>query len=143
MATTTTIITGKIGDGLVSTLNAVTDEHVTSAFNTWVNTANTNMSGQKPVKLGTVTVKTTNNATTYTQGSDYQFDYINNRIMVLSTGTMLDATAYHVSYTWSDGSLAVKVNAYTNAAQVGGKSYVVKIAKLSSHKGVAVIVTQN
>jgi hypothetical protein len=143
MATTTTIITGKIGDGLVSTLTAVTDEHVTSNFNVWVNTANTNISGQKPVQVGTVSVKTTDNVTTYTQGSDYQFDYVNGRIMVMSTGTMLNSTAYHVSYTYSDGSLAVKVNAYTNAAQVGGKSYVVKIAKLSSHKGVAVIVTQN
>jgi hypothetical protein len=143
MATTTTILTGKIGDALVSTLNAVVDEHVTSSFDAWVNTANTNLSGQKPVKLGTVTVRTTNNLTTFTQGTDYQYDYINNRIMMLSTGTMLDATAYHVSYTWSDGSLAIKVNALTNAAQVAGKSYSVQLAKLSSHKGVAVVITQN
>ena len=141
MATLTTIVVGRVSDTAVSTLNAVTDEHFTSTFDAWVNTTNFSDLGDKPVQAGTVAVKTSDNATTYTEGSDYIFEYTYGQVKVLSTGTMADATAYHVSYTYSDASLAVKINAVTTVAQAAGKDYFVSQAT-DGKVGVAVIVTE-
>jgi hypothetical protein len=137
VATVTKIVIGRVGDALVSPATVVTDEHFTSAFDTWVNAAYANFD------VYSVLVRATNNLTTYTLGTDYQINYLGGAIKVLSTGTMVDATEYHVSYIYPDGGLASKINAITSAAQTAGKTiYKVATTRISPQMGVAVIVYQ-
>lgn len=72
--------------------SAITNESFTSVFDTPVQLANTN------IVSGTAVVTSTDGLTTFTEGSDYTMDYINGKITVLSTGTMVNSTAYHISY---------------------------------------------
>lgn len=135
MATVTAIVTGRIGDTLVSTINAIVDEEIISDLN-------------QPVKFvysylvaGTVNVEPSGGGVPYTEGVDYTVNYDQGNITVLSTGGMADATAFDVDYSYTDGSLAVKVNAITTVAQAAGKIiYEVAMTRLSSCLGVAVIV---
>jgi len=72
---------------------AITDEHWTTDHDDWVSLAH------KMIQPGTVVVQTTGGSGTYVEGVDYIVDYLDGRIMALSTGTPLtDSTAYHVSY---------------------------------------------
>lgn len=135
MATLTTIVQGKVGDGFYSEANVVTDEHWTSSLGAWVNVAYQNLSASS------VLVRTTDNLTTYMLGTDYQMDYVRGLIKALSGGTMADATAYHISYVYPAGGLAEKVNAVTTVAQAAAKAYKVVYA-FDGGYGVAVIVTQ-
>jgi len=89
-----TIFTKLTESDTTGSLTSITDESFTSEFDTPVTLA------QKPIS-GSVVVKTIDGATTYTEGTDYTIDYTNNTITVLSTGTMLDATAYYISYNCS------------------------------------------
>jgi hypothetical protein len=135
MATLTKVVTGQMNDGLSSAASAITDEHFTSAFDVWVVAAHPHFT------RGSVLVRATDNGTTYTDGTDYQIDYRRGAINVLSGGTMVDATAYHISYTYPDGELAAKINAITSAANTAGKTiYSVAMTQISPHEGVAVIV---
>jgi len=47
---------------------------------------------------GSETVETTDEATEYTEGTDYDMDYDAGTIEVLAAGTMDDATGYYISY---------------------------------------------
>jgi hypothetical protein len=137
MATLTKVLVGRIGDALSSAATAITDEHFTSAFDTWVYAAHPDFT------RGSVLTRKSDNTVTYTVGVDYQIDYRRGAIKVLSGGTMLDATAYHVSYTYPDSGLAAKVNAVTSAANTAGKTiYAVAMTQISPHEGAAVIVYQ-
>lgn len=135
MATLTTIVTGVVSDATSSAANAITDEHFTSSFDVWVDCAHPDFT------YGSILVRTTNNLTTYTLGTDYQIDYKQGKIRVLSGGTMLDATAYHISYTYPETRLAGKINAITTVASAGGKDYWVATKNVGNF-GVAVIVTE-
>lgn len=134
MVTTTTIVVGRVADALHSDAAAVTDEHFTSAYDSWVPLAHPDF------VYGSVLVRTTDNVTTYTQGKDYQILYREGKIKVLSGGLMADATAYHISYAYPETSLAGKINAVTTVAQAAGKAYKVATANKGG-VGVAVIVT--
>lgn len=137
MATLTTIVTGRIGDGYDSTVDSVANEDVTSSFDV-------------PVKLqfkdlvaGSVNVEDNGGGVPYTENVDYTVDYSQGYITVLSSGGMADATVYDVDYDYTDGSLAVKVNAITTAAQGAGKTiYKVIQVHISERMGAAIIVYQ-
>jgi len=73
---------------------AVIDEVFTSAYDTWVNLAGTYIGGE--------VVTTTDGLTTFLNGTDYQMDYINGQIKVLSTGNMVNATNYHIDYNYDE-----------------------------------------
>lgn len=135
MVTVTAIITGRIGDTLISTINPIVNEAITSDWD-------------QPVKFvyrylvaGTVNVEDSGGGIPYTEGVDYTINYPQGLITVLSTGAMADATAFDVDYDYTDGSLAVKVNAITTVVNAAGKTiYEVAMTRLSSVLGVAVIV---
>lgn len=88
---------------------SVTDEAFTSSHDSWVSLAN------KRLRAGTVVVTSSPAGTTYTEFSDFVVDYANGRIMVLSTGTMADSTAFLIDYTYD------KVRAGEGAAIQRGK----------------------
>ena len=85
-------IWGKWSDWTKST-TTVTDESFTSAYDTWVSLANDD------IKSGSEDVTTTDGATHYVKDTDYEMDYENGKIKVLSTGNMADATEYYIDYT--------------------------------------------
>lgn len=87
----------------------ITDEAFTSDHDTWVALA------QKRIRPGTVTVTSSPAGTTYDEYTDYLIDYANGRVYVLSTGTMADATAFLIDYTYD------KVRAGENVAIQRGK----------------------
>jgi len=70
----------------------ITAEGITSSFNVWVALAH------KMVQPGTVVVTPHGGSPTATEGTDYVIDYLDGKIMVLSTGGLSDSTDYHVSY---------------------------------------------
>lgn len=76
----------------VSTSMKVTDEDFTSVFDTAVSLAN------KGIQQYSETVTNVAGTTTYTRTTDYTMNYITGTITVLSTGTMANATAYHIDY---------------------------------------------
>jgi ABC-type transporter Mla subunit MlaD len=55
----------------------------------------------KPIKPETETVTDATGATTYTRDTDYEMDYINGRIRLISGTTMSDNTAHLIDYTKS------------------------------------------
>lgn len=75
--------------------NTVTDESTTSSHDAWVALT------YKNVDWGSVVVTSSPAGTTYTEGSDFLIDYREGQIKVLSTGTMADATAFLVDYTYN------------------------------------------
>ena len=81
----------------------ITDETFTSSYDVAVALAHQNLIS------GTVVVTTTDNVTTYTEGTDYTIDYTNGTITVLSTGTMADATNYYIDYHYSGLSNSIDV----------------------------------
>lgn len=42
---------------------------------------------------------------TYERGEDYEMDYLNGRIKVLSSGNMSDSTSYDIDYSYKDGEM--------------------------------------
>lgn len=72
----------------------VTDESFTSDADAWVSL------DYKRIQVGTVTVTSSPAGTTYSEYDDYVIDYGNGQIMVLSTGSMSDSTAYLIDYTY-------------------------------------------
>lgn len=72
----------------------VTDESFTSDAGAWVDL------DYKRIQVGTVTVTSNPAGTTYAEFDDYVIDYGNGQIMVLSTGSMADATGYLIDYTY-------------------------------------------
>lgn len=73
----------------------VTDEDFYSAHDEWVSLAG------HYINIGSVVIKTTNGATTYTEGVDYLINPLEGLIKVLSTGSMADNTEFHANYTYS------------------------------------------
>ncbi|MCG3208635.1 MAG: hypothetical protein FOGNACKC_02247 [Anaerolineae bacterium] len=73
---------------------AVTNEAFTSAHDQWVSLAN------KRLRNASITVTSNPAGTTYTMYDDYLIDYGNGRIMVLSTGTMANATSFLIDYSY-------------------------------------------
>jgi hypothetical protein len=55
----------------------------------------------KPIKKGSETVKNTAGTTTYTRDTDYEIDYSNGSLKLITGGTMAASTEYYVSYTKS------------------------------------------
>jgi hypothetical protein len=56
------------------------------------------------INSGTETVKSTDGNTTYVSGTDYEMDYTNASIKVLSTGSMSDSTEYDISCDFIDST---------------------------------------
>jgi len=75
--------------------NPVVGEAFNSVFDTPVALAHSNLNAS-----AAAVVKSADGATTYTAGADYTVDYAAGTITVLSTGTMLDATAYQIAYSY-------------------------------------------
>jgi len=78
-----------------TSMNTSTIENETfnsSEYDTWVQLANT---GIVPY---TEKVTNTTDETPYVRGVDYEMDYVNGRIKVLSTGSMQNNTLYHIDY---------------------------------------------
>lgn len=70
-----------------------TDEHWTTSHDAWVSLT------YKMIEPGTVVVQTTGGGGSYVEGTDYVVDYLDGKIMALSTGTPLtNSTAYHATY---------------------------------------------
>ena len=107
-------------------LTSVADEEITSDHDAWVAFAN------ELLNVGSVVVEPSGGGTAYTEGTDYTIDYQTGRIMVLSTGTMADATAFDCDYDHgatvdlTDG-VPVKTN-----AQYGGLCYDVDVKSWGS-----------
>lgn len=102
-------------DGLLT----VVDESFTSAFDVAVALANQNIQ-TSPVPV----VTSSDGLTTYAEGTDYTIDYVAGTITVLSTGTMADATAYLIDYTYQVTNYATLVDStatWTVDAFVGAK----------------------
>jgi len=70
-----------------------TDETFTSSHNTFVALDN------KPIKKGSTVVTNSAGTTTYDEYDDYEMDYANSQIKVLSTGDMANSTAFKIDYT--------------------------------------------
>ena len=88
---------GNDNDGSLSPgSGSVTDETFTSQYDTWVQLKHTN------IDEGSETVTNTDGTVTYTRGTDYEMDYANGKIKVLSSGSMADATDYYIDYTYSN-----------------------------------------
>lgn len=137
MATLTTIVVGRVGDGKDSVDDSIDDELFKSVFDTPV------FLGHRDLVNASTVVTTLNGVTTYTEGpgDDYTVDDASGAITVLSTGTMADATVYKVDYDFTDYNLAKKVNDVTTIAQAAGKFYRTEIST-DGQVGVAVIVTE-
>jgi len=78
-----------------TSMNTSTIENETfnsSEYDTWVQLANT---GIVPY---TEKVTNTTDETPYVRGVDYEMDYVNGKIKVLSTGSMQNNTLYHIDY---------------------------------------------
>ena len=78
-----------------TSMNTSTIENETfnsSEYDTWVQLEN---SGIVPY---TEKVTNTTDETPYVSGVDYEMDYVNGRIKVLSTGSMQNNTLYHIDY---------------------------------------------
>ena len=78
-----------------TSMNTSTIENETfnsSEYDTWVQLANT---GIVPY---TEKVTNTTDENLYVRGVDYEMDYVNGRIKVLSTGNMQNNTLYHIDY---------------------------------------------
>jgi hypothetical protein len=122
MAKTTKIVVGRVGDGLISTATAVTDETFTSAFDVPVNMLQgwtqrgTGQGNKTLIVASSVSVTNTAKDATYTENTDYTIDYAHGTVTVLSTGTMSDATDYYINYSWVIPNLAYKVNLITTGA---------------------------
>ena len=54
-----------------------------------------------PIKSGSVTINTTDDATIYTLDTDYEVDYANGRVCTKSGGDMVAETEHHIDYTKS------------------------------------------
>ena len=94
---------------------SVTDETFTSAYDTWVDLANE--------KIGeyNFTVETTDGTIQYSEGTDFELDYENGKIKVLSTGSMADTTDYHITYNYNKGQKLI--TGLTSATQYYYKGY--------------------
>ena len=68
-----------------------------SEYDTWIQLAHMN------IVEGSETVMNLNDTITYTKGIDYEMDYMNGRIKVLSTGSMSNWTEYSISYIYRGG----------------------------------------
>lgn len=73
---------------------SVTDESVTSGEGAWVDLANARL------QAGTVVVTSDPAGTTYTEYTDYLVDYANGKLYTLASGSIGDATALLVDYTY-------------------------------------------
>jgi hypothetical protein len=138
MATTTTVVVGRIGDAYDSDTKVVTNEVFTSVFDTPVKLLNHSIVG------ASTNVEPLGGGVPFVEGAlnDYVMDDEDGTITVLSTGAMADATQYEVDYSWIDDNLAYKVNALTSPKQVAGKFFYVSIARMG-RLGIAVVVTEN
>lgn len=87
----------------------ITDESFTSSHDAWVSLAN------KRLRPGSVVVTSSPAGTTYTEFTDFVVDYANGKVMVMSTGTMANATAFLINYIYD------KVRAGEGAAIQKGK----------------------
>lgn len=80
---------------------SITDESFTSNHNTAVELAN------KPLEFDSETVTSDPAGTTYTKDTDYEMDYRNGTITVLSTGSMANSTGFLISYNRDPSSLDI------------------------------------
>ena len=137
MATLTTIVVGRVGDEKTDSVYTVAEEPFTSVFDTPVFLFHRNLTASSTV------VSTLDGLTIYVEGvgDDYTVNDLDGSLTILSTGSMLDAENYIVGYTFTDYSLAYKINVVTSIAQNAGKNYWVKQASTGKN-GVAVIVTE-
>lgn len=72
----------------------VTDEVVTASHDAWVAL---NKKRQRP---GTVVVTNSGGSTTYTEGTDYVFDYEDGNFMALSTGAITNSQSLKIDYVY-------------------------------------------
>lgn len=73
----------------------VTDEAFTSDHDDWVA-----LTGHH-IDYGSVVITSNPAGTTYTEGTDYVIDYLEGSIMVLSAGTMANATSFLADFTYN------------------------------------------
>ena len=83
---------GTLGPGSGS----VSNEKFTSNYDNWVQLKHTNIDEDSEI------VTTLDESVTYIRGIDYEMDYANGKIKVLSTGSMEDNTDYYIDYTYSN-----------------------------------------
>lgn len=99
--------------------NTITNETTTSSFDVAVSLAHA------AIVQYSETVTTVAGTTTYTRDTDYTMDYTNGTITVLSTGTMLDATAYYIDYVYYTTG---KPDSFCLEYDVTNKKYVFRLA---------------
>ena len=68
-----------------------------SEYDTWVQLTHTD------IVEASETVMDIDDTTIYTRCVDYEIDYMNGRIKVLSTGSMRNWTEYFISYIYEEG----------------------------------------
>jgi len=79
-----------------ATNETVTDESFISDFDNWVDLRH------REIRLDTEVVTSSDGSVVFSKGIDYEMDYAEGRIKVLSTGSMIDATSYLVDYTYDN-----------------------------------------
>lgn len=101
----------------VTIIYTVTDEAFTSDHDAWVSLANS------PIKPEGEVVRSASGGggTLYVRDTDYTMDYINGKIMCLSTGSIVDSTTTYISYTKS--RLAVNISSLTDLIRVKQVEY--------------------
>jgi hypothetical protein len=98
---------------------SVADEVFTSSYDTWVDLDNMKIADYNYV------VESTDGATQYSLGSDFELDLENGKIKVLSSGGMADNTDYNISY---DYNYAQKlITGLTSGTQYYYKGYFLPI----------------
>lgn len=93
----------------------VTDEDFTSSHDTAVSLDN------KPIEYDSEKVEETDASASYTRDTDYEMDYSNGTITVLSTGSMSDSTGYHISYKKS--RLGIDISGLTDLIRIVAVEY--------------------
>lgn len=83
--------------GVTTTAGSESDEPFTSSYDQFVGLVHSFVDRKTEP-----TVTSSDGVTTYTRGTDYEIDFANGRIKVLSTGTMADATSYLIDYDYID-----------------------------------------
>ena len=94
------------------TKSVINETFNSSEYDTWVQLPHTN------IVNASETVTDTSGATTYTRGSDYEMNYTDGKIKVLSGGNMQNYTDYLISYKYTTRETSPFNTAMSSAANI-------------------------
>ncbi|MHA1663886.1 MAG: hypothetical protein ACTSVR_11600 [Candidatus Thorarchaeota archaeon] len=94
------------------TKSVINETFNSSEYDTWVQLAHTN------IVNASETVTDLNGTTTYTRGTDYEMNYTDGKIKVLSGGNMQNYTDYLISYKYTTRETSPFNTAMTSATNI-------------------------